>query len=190
MKQNIRAIGIDDAPFQFSDKNVLVVGSLVRAPNYLEGILSTYVKVDGLDATKQLINMINNSRFREQVRIIFLDGACLGGFNLVYLKDLYNKTDIPVVSISREKPDFKSIKSAMKKHLEGWKERFKKLKEGKIYKIDTVHKPIFVQVEGEEIKKVEDLLKLFTVRGRIPEPIRISHIVASGIVRGESKGKA
>ncbi|MFW5904386.1 MAG: DUF99 domain-containing protein, partial [Candidatus Saliniplasma sp.] len=36
---------------------------------------------------------------------------------------------------------------------------------------------------------VERIIKLFTIRGRIPEPIRISHIVASGIVRGESRGK-
>ncbi|MFO7792874.1 MAG: DUF99 family protein [Candidatus Saliniplasma sp.] len=189
MKQKLRVIGIDDAPFEFKDDDVLVVGSIVRAPNYLEGILSTRVKVDGVDATDKLIQMISSSRFADQPYMVLTDGAALGGFNLIDLKKLWKETGIPAVSISRDEPDFESIKRAMKEHLPGWRDKYKKIKSGKIYKIETEHKPIFVQVEGSTISEVERIIKLFTIRGRIPEPIRMSHIVASGIVRGESKGK-
>ena len=190
MKQKMRVIGIDDAPFEFSDEDVLVVGSLVRAPNYLEGILSTRVEVDGTDATSKLIDMINKTRLGEQARMIFIDGAALGGFNLVDLKKICKNTGVSCVSISRDKPDFDSIKKAISKHFDDWEDRFKKIKSGGIYEIETEHKPIYIQIEGEDIEEVKRFIDLFTVRGRIPEPIRISHIVASGIVRGESKGKA
>ena len=185
----MRAIGIDDAPFKFSDDDVLVVGSIVRAPNYLEGIISTKVGVDGTDATEKVIEMINDSRFAEQGRVIFTDGAALGGFNLVDLKRVYDETDIPIISVSRDKPDFESIKKALKGHFDDWEKKYEAISEGNIHEIETKHKPIYVQSEGLNLEKLKHFLRLFTVRGRLPEPIRISHIVASGIVRGESKGK-
>lgn len=189
LKQKMRVIGIDDAPFDFDDDEVLVVGSIVRAPNYLEGILSTSVEVDGNDATDRLIDMIDNSRFSDQPYLIMTDGAALGGFNLIDLERLWKETDIPAVSISRDEPDFEDIKKAMKKHLPDWKKRYEGISTGRIYKVKTEHKPIYVQVEGIDIQEAERIIKLFTIRGRIPEPLRMSHIIASGIVKGESKGK-
>lgn len=190
MKENIRAIGIDDAPFEFSDEEVLVVGSLVRAPNYLEGVLSGSVDVDGTDATEVVCRMINGSRFKEQAKVLFTDGAALGGFNLMDREEIFEETGVPVISISRVEPDFESIKKAMKEHFDDWEERYEQIKKGEVHEITTEHKPIYVQKAGIELDAVRRVLKLFNVRGRIPEPIRMSHIVASGIARGESQGKA
>ena len=189
-KDQIRAIGIDDAPFDFSQERVLVVGSVVRAPNYLEGILSTEVNIDGEDATQRLSEMISESRFLDQASVIFVDGAAVGGFNLIDLEELYESTGIPVITISRERPDFDRIKSALREHFQAWEEKLEMMKKGEIHEIETEHRPIYVQKEGIDLSEVKDLISSFTVRGRIPEPIRISHMVASGIVRGESKGKA
>ncbi len=189
IKENIRAIGIDDAPFEFSEDEVLVVGSVVRAPNYLEGILSTRVEIDGKDATENITKMIIDSRFDDQPSVIFTDGAAVGGFNLMDLKKISERTGIPTVSISRERPEFDKIKTAMKDHFENWEEKFEKITKGEIHEIETEHKPIFVQVEGTDLSEVERLIDLFTVLGRLPEPIRISHMIASGVKRGESIGK-
>ncbi len=190
VKDQIRAIGIDDAPFEFSEDDVLVVGTVMRSPNYLEGILSTRVEVDGNDATEKIIEMIDGSKFKEQARVIFTDGAALGGFNLVDLEKVTNATDIPIVSVSRERPDFDNIKKALKDHFENWQDKFEDIKKGKIHKVETEHNPIYVQKEGTDLKEAERFLDLFTVRGRIPEPIRVSHLIASGMIRGESQGKA
>ncbi len=189
MKAKIRAIGVDDAPFSFSDENVLVIGSLVRAPNYLEGVLSTEVSIDGTDGTGKLIEMIRDSRFYDQAKVIFIDGAALGGFNMIDLERLHKKTGIPAISITRDEPDFDSIKSALKAHFTDWKEKFEIVSKGEVLTVDTPHKPIFVKIEGLESEEAERIIDLFTVRGRLPEPLRISHIIASGVVRGESKGK-
>jgi len=188
-KKQIRAIGIDDAPFEFSQKRVLVVGSVVRAPNYLEGVLSTKVEVDGKDATEKLVKMIEDSRFVDQANVVFLDGIAVGGFNLINLEKLSDSIGIPSITISREKPDFEKIKKALKEHFEEWKERFTLMRKGELHKIETRYKPIYVQKEGLKIEEVKRLIDLFTVRGRLPEPIRISHMVASGIIKGESQGK-
>ncbi|MEF8874353.1 MAG: DUF99 family protein [Candidatus Thermoplasmatota archaeon] len=190
VKDQVRAIGIDDAPFEFSDEDVLVVGTVIRAPNYLEGVLSTRIDIDGTDATEKLSEMVKDSKFREQAKVIFIDGAAIGGFNLIDLEELNGKTGIPCVSVSRKRPDFDDIKKAMKKHFDEWSERFEQIKKGKIYEIETTDKPIYIQKEGSDIQTVKRLLDRFTLLGRLPEPIRLSHIIASGVVKGESRGKA
>ena len=113
-KDQIRAIGIDDAPFQFSQEKVLVVGSAVRAPNYLEGVLSTEVEIDGEDATEKIAAMISDSKFCDQAVVIFVDGAAVGGFNIIDFEELSRRTGTPCISISREKPDFDNIKRPFK----------------------------------------------------------------------------
>jgi len=49
---------IDDGPFQFSDESVPVVGVVVQAPAYIEGVLTTLAEVDGHDATERIAAMI------------------------------------------------------------------------------------------------------------------------------------
>jgi hypothetical protein len=39
-------------------------------------------------------------------------------------------------------------------------------------------------------ESAEVLIEKSRVRGAIPEPLRMAHIIASGMTRGESKGKA
>jgi hypothetical protein len=47
-----------------------------------------------------------------------------------------------------------------------------------------------VQLAGLTKDKAEEFIKLTTKNADIPEPLRIAHIIASGIVRGESYGKS
>ncbi|MEK6868965.1 MAG: DUF99 family protein, partial [Nanoarchaeota archaeon] len=49
---------------------------------------------------------------------------------------------------------------------------------------------IFIQLTGLSIEKAKEILKITCTRSLIPEPIRISHLIASGITDGESRGKA
>ena len=44
-----------------------------------------------------------------------------------------------------------------------------------------------VDSANEEAKAI---IKVSTIRGVIPEPIRVAHLIASGITRGDSYGKA
>ena len=58
MKPNARVLGIDDAPFVFGDAETEVVGVVVRAPSYVEGVMMTRVAVDGRDANARLAAML------------------------------------------------------------------------------------------------------------------------------------
>jgi len=190
MKSQIRLLGIDDSPFTFKEKYSSIIGVVMRGGEYIEGVLKDKVKIDGTNATKKTIKMIENTRHNKQLRAVLIDGVALGGFNLVDVEKIYNKTKIPVITITRDEPDIDKINKALKKHFSDWKKRVDLIKKERIHKIKTKHNPIFITFVGINLKEAKEIIKISTIRGVIPEPIRVAHIIASGIKRGESYGKA
>ena len=190
MKQQIRLLGMDDSPFTFNDKYCVVIGVVMRGGEYLECVLRNQVKIDGNDATFVCKDMIENTRHKKQLKAVLLDGIALGGFNVVDINELYNDTNLPILTITRDKPDFEKIKLALKKKFGDWKERWNILSKGELYEVKTSHNPIYVKCAGISIDEAKEIIKLSTIRGAVPEPIRMAHLIASGIIRGESYGKA
>ena len=185
-KKEIRVIGIDDSPFnKFKDKKILVVGVVMRGGSWIDGILSTKVDVDGNDSTKNLIEMINKCKFKPQLQCIFLDGIAVGGFNIVDVKELSKKTSLPVVVVIRRMPDIKNIKKTLIKIKKQQKIKLIQ-KAGNVVQIGD----IFVQLTGIDSEQAKKILKIVCTRSLIPEPLRLAHLIASGIVLGESRGRA
>ena len=91
---------------------------------------------------------------------------------------------------SRDKPDNKKIKEALQKHFNDWKDRWDLISKGELHEIKTKHNPIFIKCVGISIEEAKEIIKISTIRGVVPEPIRVAHLIASGIKRGESYGKA
>jgi len=186
MKEEIRLIGIDDAPFdKFSEKECLVVGTIYRGGNYMDGLLSTKVKIDGDDATKKVAAMINKCKFKKQLRCIMLDGIALAGFNVIDINELHRKTRMPVIVIMRKYPRIGEMEKALHKLKMGNKMELIK-KAGEIHKAAGLH----IQVCGINVSKAEQMIKLSKTHSNIPEPLRIAHIIASGIKEGQSRGRA
>ncbi|MBW2973194.1 DUF99 family protein [Candidatus Woesearchaeota archaeon] len=179
-------MGIDDGPFnKFKDKEVLIVGTLFRGGNFIDGVMSTKAKVDGTDSTDKIAKMINKSKFKPQLRAIFLNGIAVGGFNVIDIKKLNKKTKVPIVVVIRSFPDFKKIFKAL--------DNLKMKKQKKI--IEDLPKPtkvgkIYIQHIGISLKDAKEMLKLTCTHSFIPEPIRVAHLIAAGVIKGESKGRA
>lgn len=190
MKTQVRVLGIDDSPFEFKDKKTDILGVVMRLPSYIEGVLRSHVTVDGTDACENLIDMINSSRYKDQLKVIMLDGVALGGFNVVDIEKLYNAIHLPIITVTREEPDLESMVTALKEHFEDWEKRLDIIKSGELHKIETQYNPIYVKFIGIDFKEVEEILRLSTVLGAIPEPLRVAHLIATGIVIGESRGRA
>jgi uncharacterized protein len=190
MKHQIRILGIDDAPFTFSEKYSTVIGVVMRGGEYLECVLRSQVTIDGTEATEACTQMVLGSRHHTQLKAILVDGVCLGGFNVVDIEMLSESTNLPVITITRDKPDFIKIKKALQKHFVGWKDRWTIIHRGKLQMIPTKHNPIYCKYYGLSLGEVKEIINISTIRGVIPEPIRVAHLIASGITRGESYGKA
>lgn len=183
MKRLLRVVAIDDGCFEPRKKGkALLVGVLSRLDNRIEGIVSTKVSVDGLDSTAKIIEMLQKSKFKQQVNFVLLDGINFAGFNLVDLPLLSKSLGVPAIAILRKKPRMQQIESA----LSGFKDKGKRMrlirKAGEIYK----GKKVFFQVAGSDEKTIKTILTKTTKWSNLPEPLRIAHLIASGVSRGES----
>ncbi len=59
IKQEIRILGVDDSPFpSHTTEEVMLVGTVFRAGNWLDGVLSTYIHGDGTDGTEKITEMV------------------------------------------------------------------------------------------------------------------------------------
>jgi hypothetical protein len=166
------------------------VGVVMRGNQYIEGVLHDIITIDGMDATSVCEEMITKTRYYTQLKAVLFDGATLGGFNIVDVNLLWEHTQIPIITVTRKQPDFEKISDALQAHFSDWKQRLSLLKKGRMYKMDTAHNPIFIKCLGVSFSQAKEIITLATIRGVIPESLRVAHIVASGISRGESYGKA
>lgn len=190
IKNEIRIIGWDDGPFQFKRKGkVILIGVVYRGANFLDGLLKTEIDIDGTDATEKISSAIAKSKFKD-LRVIMLDGITFAGFNTVDIKELYERTKLPVIVVLRKKPDFEKFKSALK-NMENAERRLKAVEHaGEIFWIGIDGKRICFQCFGLRKQEAEEIIKLATKHGLVPEPLRVAHIIATGIVFGESVGRA
>lgn len=187
IKPEIRVLGIDDGAFTPRVKGfVPIVGVVFRGGFWLDGVMHTKVKVDGFDATEKIISMILKSPHHKQLRVIMLNGITFAGFNVVDVKKLNIETKLPVIAITREKPNLKEIYEALKK-LPKMEERWKAiLNAGKIFEVNTRNETekIYMQISGIHEGDAKKILHLTSTRSSIPEALRVAHLIASGISFG------
>ena len=104
---------------------------------------------------------------------------------MIDVQELSKKTGLPVIVVIRRNPDINNIKKTFIKINK--KEKTKLLeKAGNVIQVDD----IFVQLTGIELEQAKKILKIVCTRSLIPEPIRLAHLIASGVTTGESRGRA
>ena len=114
-----------------------------------------------------------------------LDGVTFAGFNVVDLKALFKKTGLPVMAVTREKPDFDEIREALE-NLPESRERWKAIESaGKLIEVRMLgaEKSIYVHIAGVSEVDARRILKKTSTRSNIPEALRVAHIIASGLTR-------
>lgn len=190
IKPEIRVLGIDDGVFKPHTRGfVPVVGVVFRGGYWLDGVMCTRVRVDGFEATGKIASMILDSPHFKQLRVIMLNGITLAGFNVVDIKKLNAKTGLPVITVTREKPNFEKIRRALK-NLPRSEERWKAvLNAGEMFEVMVggKDKKIYVQTAGIGREDAERILKVTSTRSHIPEALRVAHIIASGLCAMRSK---
>jgi endonuclease V-like protein UPF0215 family len=184
IKPEIRIIGIDDGKFvPHSKTQVPVVGVIFRGGASIDGVISTQIAVDGLDATEKLSRMITTSAHYRQLRVIMLNGITLGGFNVVDLQTLCENTELPVIAVTGKKPDLTQVHAALQ-HLPASEQRWAAVvRAGELFAVATrtAKNPIYVETAGISQVQATEILKLSATRSKIPEPLRVAHLIASGI---------
>jgi uncharacterized protein len=93
-------------------KKTLILGLIFRK-NYVEGLLSTKINVDGNNSTSQIIKMIEKSRFKDQIKILLFNGIALAGLNIIDPKILESKLKTKIVLLNRRKQNANELVNAL-----------------------------------------------------------------------------
>lgn len=184
VKPEIRILGIDDGVFKPHSKQMVdVVGVVFRGGYWLDGFMHTKVQADGTDATEKLVKMITRSPHYLQLRVVMLNGVTLAGFNIVDIKELHEKVRLPIIAVTRDKPNFEDIKKALQ-NLPETEKRWKSIeKAGRMVRVRTREgeEPIYVHIAGIAKETAKRILRSTSTRSNIPEALRVAHIIASGL---------
>ena len=182
IKPEIRVLGIDDGKFiPHTQGNTLVIGVVFRGGRSLDGVMHTTIAIDGLDATEKLTAMINGSPHKNQLRLVMLNGMTFGGFNLVDIRKLYINTGLPVITITQDKPDLDAMHDALK-HLPDTELRWQiVLNAGIIHEVTNKGVKLYIGIVGITLKDSLSVLDATSTRSSLPEPLRVAHLIASGI---------
>jgi endonuclease V-like protein UPF0215 family len=182
IKPEIRALGIDDGKFVPHTKGAaLIVGVVFRGGYSIEGVMSTHVEIDGLDATEKLASMVNRSPHRRQLRLVMLNGITFAGFNIVDLKKLNTETGLPIIALTNNKPDLEDINSALKNLPDCEVRRRLVLEAGPIHEVINHGVKVYVELAGITLQDAQKIIALTSARSCLPEPLRVAHLVASNV---------
>jgi uncharacterized protein len=201
-KKQIRAIGFDDAPFERHQQSKVNIAGVIctntrferegrrgfpaMTNRVVEGMVWGAVEADGNDATETICQLLLGKKFLPQLHLILLDGIGFGGFNLVDLPQLAERLKLPCVAMMRKLPNLEKMQRAMSS-LPNYQERLIVLQQaGKIY----AAAPFFFQVCGEQPEVIAQALIQLTDRGKVPEALRLAHLVCAAVINGESSSQA
>jgi endonuclease V-like protein UPF0215 family len=184
LKRLSHAIGFDDAPFDRAHRgNVVVIGA-VYAGARLDGVLADVVRRDGTNATAALAGVVRRSRFRAHLQLVMLQGIALAGFNVVDIHALHEALGLPVLVVSRRKPDLDSIRRALLDHVRGGARKWALIEHaGPMEPLDG----LWVQRVGLTAVEAHAAIARFAIHSAVPEPLRTAHLIAAALSGRESR---
>jgi len=184
VKPEIRVLGIDDGVFTPHARGfALIVGVVFRGGYWLDGVMHTRVRVDGMDATRKIMSMIVNSPHRRQLRIIMFDGVTCAGFNVVDIEKLSHQTSLPVIAVTREKPNLSEIRKALQNLPQGERRWAIIRRLGEPIEVHTgvENAKVYMQIAGIFEEDARKVLLATSTRSSLPEALRAAHLIASGV---------
>ena len=183
MKNNPITIGFDDARFEFNSKNkkTQLIGVVCQGTR-MTSVVKKEISIDGDDSTEALIELIKASE--KHTQYVLTDAITFGGFNIYDMAEVYKTTEKPIIAISEHEVNLDSVKKALGKKFS--KEEYQKklqylINAGDLFeaKVETAGglSKIYYHCLGIEPKDVEELLKRICIDSKLPEPIRMAHII-------------
>jgi endonuclease V-like protein UPF0215 family len=172
-------IAFDDAPFARTHRgDVRIVGVVFAGPR-LDGVVSGRVRKDGANAARVIGAIVSGCRFAAHLQLIMLQGIAVAGFNVVDVFALHRATGLPVLVVARHEPDLDAIRSALLTRVPGGARKWRIIERlGAMERCEGV----YVQRVGLTPDDARAIVGRFAINGHVPEPVRVAHLVASGIV--------
>jgi len=183
-KTGVRTLGISESFVKGKSKRSILAGVIMRGDLVIDGFSFTNTTVGGMDSTISILNLYRRLK-RNDINLLMLNGCVISWFNVVDLIELYKKTGKPVICVTYEESE--GIEKYFKEYFEDWKTRLEVCRRNGERKKVTLHTghQVFARFVGIDDDAGRRVLDRFTLEGGVPEPLRVSRILARAILRSE-----
>lgn len=137
----------------------------------IEDVKFSKIRVDGLDATDKLIQILRKKR----AELLFSSGITIAGFNLLDFVRIYEELKIPSIVLIDHRPDLNKIKQALLKHFDDALTRINIIEKHPAFKeLNDIYLEC-IGIDEQEAVKIIEFLRIFS---KYPEPLRIAQLIA------------
>ena len=178
MRRFSHVIAFDDCAFDRAGRGDVGLVGAVFAGGRLDGVLSGRVRRDGANSSPVMARMIFESRFVEHVQLIMLQGIAVAGFNVVDVFELHAATDLPILVVARREPDLIAIQKTLSLRIRGGDRKWRIIERlGGMERVGGV----WIQRVGLTPEESSAIVRRYAINGNYPEPLRVVHLIASGV---------
>jgi uncharacterized protein len=123
--------------------------------------------------------MIEGCKFRGHLQAVLLEGIALAGFNVVDINGLSRRVGLPVLVVVKHEPDVATVRETLLNRVPGGAAKW-----ALIAKAGALEETagLWVQRAGLTLPEADALIRATAIHGRLPEPLRIAHMIAGGTV--------
>ncbi|WP_026089956.1 MULTISPECIES: DUF99 family protein [Nitrosopumilus] len=180
-KKGLRGLAIAESFKQNSTKSIFS-GVVMRRDFVIDGFVFGSATLEGNDATDAILKMYDDLE-RPDVSYILISGLIVSMYNIIDIKKLFEVLKIPIIGVSYR--DSSGIEDSLKHHFpnsfESKINEYEKLGKREKITLSTSH-DVYVRKEGCTLNDVRHLLNDLTLHGSIPEPIRVSQLLAKTLL--------
>ena len=183
-KKGIRGLAIAESFSQNSKKSILS-GIVMSTDLVIDGFVFGHSTVGGDDATDAILEMYEKLD-RQDVSFLLISGIVISLYNIIDMKRISEKIGLPVIGVTYEESS--GIEDAIKHHFpESYKSKlteYSKLEPRKKITLHTSYN-LYVRNEGCTVLETKQLLDKITLEGSIPEPLKITQLLANTLLKSK-----
>ncbi|HEU4525331.1 MAG TPA: DUF99 family protein [Gemmatimonadales bacterium] len=177
---------MDDAPFEKGQSTpVPIVGVTMEGADRIESVAMGEFPVDGEDVTGYMAAWIGGLRTRPALQGVILGGITVAGLAVVDVVDLAERLALPVLVVTRRSPAGSDLAEALRSA--GLAHRLALL--DRVPRAFGVGEGLHLAHAGTSRSEAERLVLSCLAKSRLPEPLRIAHLIGQAIVLRESRGR-
>jgi endonuclease V-like protein UPF0215 family len=185
-KKGVRVLGIAES--FASRKTSVLAGVVMRRDGRVDGFGFSGVTVGGMDATDAVLSMYAEMD-RRDINAVMLSGCVIAWYNILDPAEIAEKTALPVIAVTYE--DSEGLEEDLQRHFPGDSERldrYRRLGSREEIPLRTGHS-IYIRPHGIDTHEAARLCDLFTLDGKIPEPLRVARLCARGVMHYTQNSK-
>jgi uncharacterized protein len=164
---------------------VPIIGVAMEGNDLIESVALGEFPVDGDGATEYLSTWIAGLRARPMLQAIILGGITIAGLGIIDPSALAERLGVAVLVVTRHNPARSELDSALR--AAGLMDRLSLLE--RIPRAYAVGDGLYLAHAGATRMEAERLLAATLGKAKLPEPLRVAHLIGQAMVLRESRGR-